>query len=308
MCIRLKLRTFRYLIKEGFANTMRNKLMFLASMITVTASLIILGIFILIGINVSHIGKNIESGLMIQVFLNPEEKPEKIDEIGRRIKSFNIGTVSYVSKEEAFKKLKTMDMMKGHERLLEGYDEKNNFLPPSYTVLLNKAEDASRAVEQLKSLQGIQPDDVIFHKEVIDKVIRIMNVISIVSFVVLVLLAATAILIISNTVKLTVFARRKEIGIMKYIGATDFFIHLPFIIESVIIGAVASFLAMIIIFQGYEAVIGYLKVKSMVNDMGINSFIDFSTISQKLMLVYLFIGVGMGCIGSSISMRKYLKV
>ncbi|MGE5474037.1 MAG: permease-like cell division protein FtsX [Ignavibacteriales bacterium] len=304
----MKLRTFRYLIKEGFANTMRNKLMFLASMITVTASLIILGIFILIGINVSHIGKNIESGLMIQVFLNPEEKPEKIDEIGRRIKSFNIGTVSYVSKEEAFKKLKTMDMMKGHERLLEGYDEKNNFLPPSYTVLLNKAEDASRAVEQLKSLQGIQPDDVIFHKEVIDKVIRIMNVISIVSFVVLVLLAATAILIISNTVKLTVFARRKEIGIMKYIGATDFFIHLPFIIESVIIGAVASFLAMIIIFQGYEAVIGYLKVKSMVNDMGINSFIDFSTISQKLMLVYLFIGVGMGCIGSSISMRKYLKV
>lgn len=282
--------------------------MFLASTITVMASLVILGIFILIGSNVSLIGKNIESGLMIQVFLSPEIKQDKIDDIGRRIRNFNIGKVSYVSKEEAFKKLKKMDMMKGHERLLEGYDEKNNFLPPSFIVMLNKAEDASKAVEQLKALPGIKADDVIYHKEVIDKVIKIMNVIRIVSLVVLVLLAGTAILIISNTVKLTVFARRKEIGIMKYIGATDFFIHLPFVIESIVIGVVASILAVIVIFQGYEAVIGYLKVKSIVNDMGINGFVEFGAISQKLTLIYLFIGVGMGCAGSAISMRKYLKV
>jgi len=304
----LKLRTFRYLVKEGFANTLRNRLMFLASTITVTASLIILGIFILIGANVSLIGKNIESGLMIQVFLDPAIKQDKINDIQKIIRSFNAGKVSFVSKDEAFKKLKTMDLMKGHERLLEGYDEKNNFLPPSFVVVLNKADDAQRVVNQLKTLPDVKADDVVYHKEVIDKVIKMMNVIRIVSLVVLVLLTATAILIISNTVKLTVFARRKEIGIMKYIGATDFFIHLPFVIESILIGAVACFLALVIVFQGYEAVIGYLKVKSIVNDMGIDSFVAFNTISEKLMYVYLFIGVGMGCVGSSISMRKYLKV
>jgi len=282
--------------------------MFFASTITVTASLIILGIFILIGANVNLIGKNIESGLMIQVFLDTEIKMDKIDDIGKKITNFNIGKVSFVSKEQAFKKLKTMDMMKGHERLLEGYDEKNNFLPPSFMVTLSRAEDAQRAVEQLKTLPGVKADDVVYHKEVIDKVIKMMNVIRIVSLVVLALLAATAILIISNTVKLTVFARRKEIGIMKYIGATDFFIHLPFVIESILIGAVACLLALLVIFQGYEAVIGYLKVKSIVNDIGINNFVAFSSIFRQLLFIYLFIGVGMGCIGSSISMRKYLKV
>jgi len=308
VCILLKMRTFKYLVKEGFANTFRNKLMFLASTITVTASLIILGIFILIGANVSLIGKNIESGLMIQVFLDPAITKDGIEELGTRIRGFNAGKVSFVSKEEAFKKLKTMDMIKGHERLLDGYDEKNNFLPPSYMLVLNKAEDAQRTVNQLKNLPGINPDDVVYHKEVIDKVIRMMNVIRIVSFVVLALLAATAILIISNTIKLTVFARRKEIGIMKYIGATDFFINMPFVIESVLIGTAASLLALLIIYQGYEAVIAYLKVKSIVNDMGINSFVVFNTICRRLVFIYLFIGVGMGCIGSSISMRKYLRV
>ncbi|MGE5328151.1 MAG: permease-like cell division protein FtsX [Deltaproteobacteria bacterium] len=304
----MKLRTFRYLVKEGFANTLRNKLMFLASTITVTASLIILGIFILIGANVSLIGKNIESGLMVQVFLDTEIKADKIDDIGKRIKSFNIGKVSFISKEQAFKKLKSMDMMKGHERLLEGYNETNNFLPPSFMITLSRAEDAQMAVSQLKTLPDVKAEDVVYHKEVIDKVIKMMNVIRIVSLIVLALLAATAILIISNTVKLTVFARRKEIGIMKYIGATDFFIHLPFVIESVLIGGFSCLLAFILIFQGYEAVIGYLKIKSIVNDIGINNFVSFTSISQKLMIVYLFIGVGMGCVGSSISMRKYLKV
>lgn len=304
----MKLRTFRYLIKEGFANTFRNKLMFLASTVTVMAALIILGIFILIGSNVSLIGQNIESGLMISVFLDPEIKQDKIDEIGGEIRNLNIGKVKFISKNEAFKKIKNMDMIKGHEGLLEGYDEKNNFLPPSYEIVLYRAADAAQDIAKLKALPNVKPDDVKYHKEVIDKVIRTMNVIRIVSFVVLVLLAATAILIISNTVKLTVFARRKEIGIMKYIGATDFFIHMPFLVESFIIGAAASLLALLIIFQGYEAVIAYLRIKSIVNDMGINSFIAFNTIAQKLLILYLFIGVGMGCIGSSISMRKYLKV
>lgn len=299
----MKLKTIKYLIKEGFVNTWKNKMMCLASMGIVVASLIILGMFLLIGANITHIGEIIESSLKIEVFLEPNTSDDKAREIEAQINSFNLGEAKLITKEEAVNRLKSRDMFKGREELLEGY-----VLPPSVVLSLKKAEYGDRAVEQIKGIPGIVPDDIKYNKDVIEKVVRYMNIIRIISLVVLALLSVTAVFIIANTIKLTVFARRKEIGIMKYIGATDGFISWPFIIESIIIGTIASLVALFIVSYGYNVLMNYVMSTNTSEELGMTSFVNFNTISNKLLLIYLAIGIGLGCFGSAISIRKYLRV
>ena len=299
----MKLRTIKYVIREGFVNTWQNTLMCFASIGTVTASLIILGVFVLVGANIDFFSKEIQKNLQIEVFLNMEMKEDRISQIKNKINSFGMGEVTYVSKEEALEKLKKNDIFKGHEKLLEGY-----VLPPSLILHLTKAEHAENAIELLKGIKDIVPKDIKYNKEVMDSVVKFMNVIRIVSLLVMILLGATSILIISNTIRLTVFARRKEIGIMKYIGATDSFIKWPFIIESVIISTLSSVIAFLIVSKGYDAIISYLSRVNSGSNTGISTFVSFSSVSANLLHIYLIIGIGMGCLGSAISIRKYLRV
>lgn len=303
MCILLRLRTIKYLIKEGLANTFKNKLMFFASVVTVTATLFILGIFILISENINYLGKDIEKNLKIQIFLDIDIKEDKIKEIGDKIEKFQLGKTELVSKEQAIERLKNMDMFKEHEDVLKGY-----VLPASFILHIDKAEDAEKAVELLKGIKEINPKDIKYNKEVVDKVVSFMRAVRVTSLVVMVLLAGIAVLIVTNTIKLTVFARRKEIAIMKYIGATDWFIRGPFIVESLTIGAGACAMALLAISMGYDSLIGYLSGTSAGAEIGITNFIPFNAISADLLLMYLIIGIGMSCIGSIISIKKYLKV
>lgn len=274
-----------------------------ASMGTVVASLIIVGIFVLVGANIDKFSSEIQRNLQIETFLETDTTDEKIREYESIIKGFQLGEVTIVTKEQAVERFKKTEIFKGHEGILEGY-----VLPPSILLKLKSAQDADIAIQKIKAITGVDPEKVRYNKEVIDKVVRFMQVIRIVSIVVMFLLAATSVMIISNTIKLAVFARRKEIGIMKYIGATDWFIRWPFIIESIIIGTISSLIALFIVSKGYDSVIGYLgKVNSAASSELLN-FAAFNSISDSLLLIYLAIGIGMGCIGSAISIRKYLRV
>ena len=281
--------------------------MCLASMGVVVASLIILGIFILISDNISMIGTQIESNQRIQAFIKPEVGTEKFNEIKTKIEGFGLTSqVTIETKEQALENFKKRKMFKGHESLLKGYNQQNNPFPASYILILKKAEYGERAVKLLKAINEI--DDINYYKEVADQIIRIMQIVRLVSIIVLVLLSATSVFIISNTIKLTVFARRKEIGIMKYVGATDWFIRWPFIIESIIIGALASWIAMLLMSNGYNSLISYFSSGSISKDIGVKSFISFDSVSNKMLITYTAIGIGIGCIGSMMSIRKYLRV
>ena len=304
--MQLKLRTIKFIIKEGFANTWKNKLMCLASMGTVIAALIILGIFILIGTNVKMVISQIEANQQVQVCLDRGIAQDKIPDIKARIEQLGFTSeIKYISKEEGLNALKKMPMFKGHERLLSGY-EKDNPIPPKFILVLKKAEYGNQAVIALKNMAEI--GSVNYNPEITKNLTRICNIVSLVSFIVLILLSITAVFIISNTIKITVFARRKEIGIMKYIGATDWFIRWPFIIESIIIGTLASFSALLIMKWSYGAIIKYIGTAQAPSELGIVNFANFNSVSYNMMIAYLIIGIGIGCMGSAISIRKHLRV
>jgi cell division transport system permease protein len=275
--------------------------MCLASVSIVAASLIILGIFILIGKNIETISNNLDSNQKVKAFLSVDATDEEIAQVKAQVESFGLtSNVEVETREQAFQKLKNMSMFKGHERLLEGYTESNNPLPPSLILVLKKAQYGSQALEFLKTVPGIK--DVVYNKDATDKLVKVMTIVRVVSIIVLIVLGTTSIFVISNTIKLTVFARRKEIGIMKYVGATDWFIRWPFIVESIIIGIFASLVALLIMSIGYQMFIQYFSGFQIV------SFVPFSEMMENMMIVYFIIGIGIGCVGSMLSIKKYLKV
>ena len=304
--MQLKLRTIKFIIKEGIANTWKNKLMCLASMGTVVASLIILGMFMLISQNIEMILAQVDSNQQVKAFLISDITQEKIDEVRGKIESIGlVKEIKFESKDEALKNLKKMKWFKGNESLLEGYD-KNNPLSPSFIIVLKKAEYGGNTIEALKGISEIKK--VKYDQEIMRKIINIMIIVRLISFIVLVLLGFTSIFIIANTIKITVFARRKEIGIMKFIGATDWFIKWPFIVESIIIGTLASFIALFIIGGSYGAIINWIIGRDISAETSMINFVNFNSVSKKMLIEYLIIGIGIGCLGSAISIRKHLRV
>ena len=304
--MQLKLRTIKFIIKEGIANTWKNKLMCLASMGTVVASLIILGMFMLISQNIEMILAQVDSNQQVKAFLISDITQEKIDEVRGKIESIGlVKEIKFESKDEALKNLKKMKLIKGNESLLEGYD-KNNPLSPSFIIVLKKAEYGGNTIEALKGISEIKK--VKYDQEIMRKIINIMIIVRLISFIVLVLLGFTSIFIIANTIKITVFARRKEIGIMKFIGATDWFIKWPFIVESIIIGTLASFIALFIIGGSYGAIINWIIGRDISAETSMINFVNFNSVSKKMLIEYLIIGIGIGCLGSAISIRKHLRV
>jgi cell division transport system permease protein len=304
--MQLKLRTIKFIIKEGIANTWKNKLMCLASMGTVVASLIILGMFILISQNIELMLSQIDSNQQVKAFLVSNITQEKIDEVKGKIEKIDlVKEIKFESKDEALKNLKKMKWFKGNESLLEGY-ENNNPLSPSFILVLKKAEYGAKITEELKGISEIKK--VKYDQELTRKIVNIMIVVRWISFIVLILLGFTSIFIIANTIRITVFARRKEIGIMKFIGATDWFIKWPFIVESIIIGTLASFIALFIIGGSYGAIINWIIGMDTSTETSMISFVNFNSVSHRILIEYLIIGIGIGCLGSGISIRKHLRV
>lgn len=299
VCISLKIATFKYFIKEGIKGVWRNRIMFLASTGTVAASLFVLGIFWLFSDNINFIGNQVESSLQLQAFLKKGLDEKKIQEVGKKIKDFNLGDVKFESREQAIKKLKKMLGESG--KILDGLEKKKDFLSPSYILILKKAEYGDQAYKLLKSIPEV--DDVRYPKETVNKVNKITQIIKIISGITLILLGIISVFIISNTVKLAVFARRNEISIMKYIGATNWFIRWPFIIEGMIIGICGALIALLIISVSYKVTLNYLNTRLI-----IFNFVPLDIILPKLLFIYTTIGLAIGCIGSMVSIHKYLKV
>ena len=298
-----------YHIGEGIRNLFKNKKSTVASLCIMMATLLLFGIFFIIGENINHIMKTIEEEQGMQVFIIEEADSKEVQEVRDMISSIDgVASATIYTKQDALDEMKVK--LKDNQEVLAGYDGDNNIFPDSVIVKLTDLEKSAEVQEKIYQIQingKNYIDEIRSSDKTINALINIANGIKIVTGVLLVLLIAISVFIISNTIKLTVHARRKEISIMKYVGATNSFIRWPFIVEGIIIGIISALLTILIIYGGYTFIIS--KILGVFNSIQVNvSLLTFKDMYQMILIVYMALGIGIGVLGSSISMRKYLEV
>ena len=298
-----------YHIGEGIRNLFKNKKSTVASLVIMMATMLMFGVFFIIGQNVNHIIKSIEEEQGMQVFIIEGADSKEVQEVRDMISTIDgVASATIYTKQEALDELK--NKWKDNRELLDTYEGENNIFPDSVIVKLTDLEKSAEVQEKIKQIKINDKeyvDDILTSTKTINALINIANGIRIVTGILLILLIAISIFIISNTIKLTVNARRKEISIMKYVGATNSFIRWPFIVEGIIIGIISALATMLIIYGGYTLIIG--KIAIALRNIKVNvSLLSFNELYQLILIVYMALGIGIGVLGSTISMRKYLEV
>lgn len=292
-----------YLIGEGFKSTFKQKKMTSASIIIMCATMFIFGLFFAIGENVNSIIKQVESQQGIQIYVKEEATESQIETLGNEIRKIEgVNKVTFVSKEDALNTVKSW--FDTEQDLLTGYDEENPF-PASYFVTLTDLGMNEQVQSQIFNLDGV--DEIESENNTINRLRDLASGIQIMTIIILTLLIIISIFIISYTIKLTVHARRREISIMKYVGATNGFIRGPFIVEGIIIGIISGVITLVILGLSYNAIIDKLGTSAILQTISIG-LLSFSDMFNLVLIVYLILGIGIGVLGSAISMRKYLKV
>lgn len=299
----MRFSTFFYTIKQGITNIFRNKWYSLASIATIGACLFMFGIFYAIVANFQYIVKEAQDGVAVTVFFDEGISEEKISEIGTLIeKRAEVSHVNYVSAAEAW------DSFKGEYlgEYAEGFEEDNPLKDSAnYEIYLNDVSMQESLVTYLESVEGIRQ---INKSEVTANTLSGINrLVGYVSVGVIVILLAVSVFLISNTVTIGISVRKEEISIMKYIGATDFFVRSPFVVEGILIGAVGSALPLVIVYVLYNKVIEFVVERFAV----LSNILNFLTVGQvfaTLIPVSIIIGVGIGFLGSFITVRKHIRV
>ena len=290
----MKYNVLTYLIGEGISNIFKNKKQAATSFGTMCVIMIFFGIcFILVG-NFNNFIKQVEAEQGIQAYITNEATDEDVKELGEQIKAIDgVNTIEYVSKEEALQHMK--DRLGDKSYLLDGYDQTNVF-PSSYVITLtdlNKSSEVQAKIKEMDNIKKLTSSD-----ETIETLVRVAKGVKIGSYVIIVALIG---------IKLTVYARRKEISIMKYVGATNSFIRWPFVVEGIIIGLLSGAISLAIIAGLYIFIGQNVNFVGFLSNLGL-SLLDFSDMFNLILVIYLVLGVGIGVLGSSLSMRKYLKV
>ena len=296
-----------YHIGEGIRNLFKNKKSTLSSLIIMMATMLMFGVFFIIGQNVNHIMRTIEKDQGMQVFIIKEADSAEVQEVRDMIATIDgVASAQIFTKQDAFDQMKAK--FKEHEEVIDGYGV--DIFPDSVVVKLNDLEKSAEVQEQINKITINEKnyiDDIRSSDKTINALINIANGIKIITGVLLVLLVAISVFIIANTIKLTVHARRKEISIMKYVGATNSFIRWPFIVEGIIIGILSALFTILIIYGGYTVIIQKI-IQAMATAHISVSLLSFNDLYKTILIVYLGLGIGIGIVGSSISMRKYLEV
>lgn len=298
----VKYNRFGYLIGEGFGNVFKNKKSTGASLMIMCATMIIFGIFLILTENINHFVAEVESAQGIQVFINNDATQEQIEEVEEKLRALDgVSTTVYVSKEDALTQMK--DRFGDKKDLLSGYEE-NNIFPASYVVTLTDLSKSKEVQDQILTFDNIKK--ITSKDETVTTLINLANGIKIVTGVILILLIIISVFIIANTIKLTVHARRKEISIMKYVGATNGFIRWPFIVEGMIIGVLASSISIVLVGVTYN-----LIAEQMVNAQFMQiinmSLVTFADMFSSIIFVYMLLGIGIGAIRKCHFYEKIFK-
>ncbi len=287
----VKYNRFGYLIGEGFGNVFKNKKSTGASLMIMCATMVIFGIFLILTENINHFVQEVESAQGIQVFINNDATQQQIDEMEKKLRALDgVSTTVYVSKEDALNQMK--EKFGDKKDLLAGYEE-NNIFPASYVVTLTDLTKSKEVQDQILTFDNIKK--ITSKDETVSTLINLANGIKIVTGIILILLVIISVFIIANTIKLTVHARRKEISIMKYVGATNGFIRWPFIVEGMIIGVFASIISITLVGIAYSFI-----AEKMVNSQFMQvinmSLVTFGDMFESIIFVYMLLGIGIGAI------------
>jgi cell division transport system permease protein len=274
--------------------------MSIAAITTVVATLFILGISLLTLTTIRQGILQVESKVEVKVYLKDDITSKQKDAIKNKIESIDgIVNLDYETKQEAVDKFKTQ-LGEQNESLVEGL-KKDNPLPNSYIVKVKTPEIVSQVVNSIKGMDGI--DTIQDARGVVDKIIKITNAIKWIGTIVLIILIGVSLFLIGNTIKITVYSRRKEIGIMKYIGATDWFIRWPFIIEGIVIGIIGAIVSDIVLYYMYKIV--YVKASYAPLLM---CFVNPQYVYTHILGIFILSGSIIGAVGSILSIRKFLAV
>lgn len=293
--------TLKYLFKEGIIGLWRNRTMALASTGTIVLCLIILGMSYGVGTNIDYLIEQMETKFGITAYIQEGLTDTEIESLKNQVERMsNVADVIYISKEEA---LKNFSVDNGDESLFEMFKE-DNPLPASLEITTVDIKDQAQLIARLDDLEGI--DETIYFQNETKTFINIRNTVNYVCYGILTCLIIVGLLLMSNTIKLTVYIRKREINIMKYVGATDSFIQVPFLIEGILVGFIGALVSILTITFTYDWI--REKAANVSGVLGGLSLVPTADIMYSLIPMYLALGIGIGLVGSMFAIHKHLKV
>lgn len=302
----MKISTLGYTIRQGIKNIWTNKMFSIASIATMAACIFMFGMFYAIIVNFQHVVRDVESGVAVTVFFDEDSTQEQIDAIGQEIANRpEVSSFVYKSAEETWDEFK-MEYFNGDEDTASSFDLDNPLAnEANYEIYM---EDISQQSELVSYLEGLDHVGRVRQSEMVANTLTDFNrLMGIVSAAIILILICVAVFLISNTVRTGIAVRREEIGIMKIIGATDFFVRSPFIVEGILIGLIGAVIPLFILYTGYGKIIYYVGERfGFLNNL--ITFVPVQTVFQILLPVSLILGVGIGYIGSWVTVRKHINV
>lgn len=291
--------SLKYLTHEGFRNVWVNRLMSLASVTVLMACLIIMGAGIMIYFNINNVVDKVQSQNVVMVYVADDASEDETTQIGTSLKGIsNVESCEFVPKEVAFQE--QIQSMGGDAALFEGFDEIP--LPNAYKVTVKDLSQFENTVSQIKQINKV--DSVRENSDLASKLLSLRHAVSIVSVGLVIMLFLVALFIISNTIRITMFSRKLEISIMKAVGATNWFIRWPFMIEGMILGTISGIVSLGVLWGLYAVA---EKVFAQTLSLIGFSLVPFSGYWWQILLVFVAIGLFTGGFGSLVSMAKYLK-
>lgn len=292
--------SIRYTLKQAFIQVVRNRTMSLASVFSITAMLLILGLFFVLIVNINMAAEAAKQEYdTVQVYLLDTTTYEKAEEMISDVRGLRgVAEADYLSKEDALQDWKADWGESSY--LLDSLS--SNPLPNSIIVKVETLETSDTVVKKLREFDGVE--DIKYYKETVEKLVRITNAIQISALIIMLFLVIVSVVVVSNTIKLTVLARAREIHIMKYVGATNWFIRGPFLVEGIIIGLFSAGISVAVVTFVYGKIVELI---------GQDLFLILSTpmvstqfLTMNLVYIFLAMGVSIGACGSIISMRRFL--
>ena len=302
----MRISTFGDSMKQGVKNIGRNKMFSMASIATMSACIFLFGLFYSIVMNFNYIVDKAEQGVAITVFFNEDATQEQKDKIGEDLKKEDgVLEVNYISAEEAWNKFQD-DYFGDSKEAAEGFKNDNPLAnSDNYEVYMSDVSKQKQVVSYAEKLDGVRK---VNKSDTVAKTLTSVNkLVGIISAAIILILLAVSIFLISNTVTMGITVRREEIAIMKYIGAKDGFVRAPFVFEGLLIGVIGAIIPLVMLYFMYDKAVSYVMTRySLLNN--IVDFLPVMRVYRTLLPVGIALGVGIGFLGSTFTIRKHLKV
>ena len=294
-----------YIFRQAFKSMWRNRMMGFASISSVTAVLIILGFVLIIVLNVNNLAMVAKETFdQIAVYIVEGTEEEQIEQMGISFREIDgVMGVAYQTKDYALERVKE----DWGEDAVYLQDLRNNPFPNTYIVQLSDVSKSDEVIAKIETFEGV--DEVRYYQEAVNTLIKMADFVKKFGAGIIIALLLISVFIISNTIKITVLSRQREIELMQYIGATNGYVRGPFILEGIMLGLLGSVLAILLIMLGYNYTINYLAGRYVALISGMSGYlVGVEMVLDDLIIIFLTIGIGIGILGSLISLKKFLSV